>query len=477
MTPVDAVLLTTQRCPLMGVSNPTNFTHKVHVGFDPLSGGFTGLPPEWAKLLDASAITREDYAKNPQAVIEVLEFYSKETARAATEPDPHHVHTPHKPKLTKVNGVDQMVYQTLGVNGNRGPPPPRLPIDRAMGGMNMSNSSNIIPSRAAPRPPNIETQSSYSSDRGPPTPGTPSSYNSTSPLNPHPPPMINRPTPQLTPPTSSSSPNGMTTSSTSQSLNNKFTPQRAAPLTPQQRQEQLTREAERRRRERENKELPQPNVPRSTPATTTTPPIASSSVSSSSASAAAAIQPPRMDTRAPPPITTTKKPKEQRISGLSESQIMERLRAVVSSDDPNKSYTKIKKVGQGASGSVYVARFTSPEVGRKLGASGRVLPSGSNNNKVAIKQMDLANQPRKELIVNEILVMKESQHPNIVNFLDSYLVRGNELWVVMEFMEGGALTDVIDHNTLSEDQISCISLEVSTTANTPAFPFSFHVLS
>jgi serine/threonine-protein kinase CLA4 len=66
----------------MGVSNPTNFTHKVHVGFDPLSGGFTGLPDEWAKLLNASAITKEDYAKNPQAVIEVLEFYSKETARA-----------------------------------------------------------------------------------------------------------------------------------------------------------------------------------------------------------------------------------------------------------------------------------------------------------------------------------------------------------------------------------------------------------
>jgi protein-serine/threonine kinase len=66
----------------MGVSNPTNFTHKVHVGFDPLSGGFTGLPGEWAKLLNASAITKEDYAKNPQAVIEVLEFYSKETARA-----------------------------------------------------------------------------------------------------------------------------------------------------------------------------------------------------------------------------------------------------------------------------------------------------------------------------------------------------------------------------------------------------------
>lgn len=29
------------RSPLMGVSQPTNFVHQVHVGFDPISGGFT----------------------------------------------------------------------------------------------------------------------------------------------------------------------------------------------------------------------------------------------------------------------------------------------------------------------------------------------------------------------------------------------------------------------------------------------------
>lgn len=81
---------------------------------------------------------------------------------------------------------------------------------------------------------------------------------------------------------------------------------------------------------------------------------------------------------------------------------------------------------------------------------------------VAIKEMDLSNQPRKELIVNEILVMKESQHPNIVNFLESYLVRSNELWVVMEYMEGGALTDIIENNTLEEDQIASICFEVRT---------------
>ena len=85
----------------------------------------------------------------------------------------------------------------------------------------------------------------------------------------------------------------------------------------------------------------------------------------------------------------------------------------------------------------------------------------ANGRKVAIKEMDLSHQPRKELIVNEILVMKESQHPNIVNFLEAYLVKNNELWVVMEFMEGGALTDIIENNTLEEDQISSICYEVS----------------
>ena len=95
-----------------------------------------------------------------------------------------------------------------------------------------------------------------------------------------------------------------------------------------------------------------------------------------------------------------------------------------------------------ASGHVYVAK---------------TLATGK---KVAIKEMDLSHQPRKELIVNEILVMKESQHPNIVNFLESYLVKSNELWVVMEYMEGGALTDIIENNTLEEDQISSICSEV-----------------
>lgn len=77
---------------------------------------------------------------------------------------------------------------------------------------------------------------------------------------------------------------------------------------------------------------------------------------------------------------------------------------------------------------------------------------------VAIKQMNLDQQTRKEVIINEILVMREAHHKNIVNFIDSFLVT-NELWVVMEYMEGGSLTDVVTTSMMTENQISTVCRE------------------
>lgn len=155
----------------------------------------------------------------------------------------------------------------------------------------------------------------------------------------------------------------------------------------------------------------------------------------------------------------TSRKEDVRMSSMTESEVMAKLRAVVSKDDPNLSYTKQKKIGQGASGSVYVAKVKESAVSPIAIA---VLRAQGSKSQVAIKQMDLQNQPRKELIVNEIIVMKDSKHPNIVNFLDSFLRGSNELWVVMEYMEGGALTDIIDNNSgITEDQIATICLEVS----------------
>ena len=83
-----------------------------------------------------------------------------------------------------------------------------------------------------------------------------------------------------------------------------------------------------------------------------------------------------------------------------------------------------------------------------------------SNRCVAIKQMNLEQQPKKDLIINEIIVMKESKHKNIVNFMDSYLIRG-DLWVIMEYMEGGSLTDVVTFNMMSEGQIAAVCREAS----------------
>ena len=116
------------------------------------------------------------------------------------------------------------------------------------------------------------------------------------------------------------------------------------------------------------------------------------------------------------------------------------LKRICNEGDPREIFRGFTKIGQGASGGV----FTGYERG--------------TNRLVAIKQMNLDQQPKKDLIINEILVMKDSSHPNIVNFIDSYL-SGAELWVVMEFMEGGSLTDVVTFNIMTEGQIASVCRE------------------
>ncbi|KAL7409168.1 kinase-like domain-containing protein [Mrakia frigida] len=122
------------------------------------------------------------------------------------------------------------------------------------------------------------------------------------------------------------------------------------------------------------------------------------------------------------------------------TDVVARLNAICTDADPTKLYRSLVKVGQGASGGVY----TAYQVG--------------TNYSVAIKQMNLEKQPKQDLIINEILVMKSSHHPNIVNFIDSFLHKG-DLWVVMEYMEGGSLTDVVTCNIMTEGQIAAVSRE------------------
>ncbi|ORZ00862.1 P21-Rho-binding domain-domain-containing protein [Syncephalastrum racemosum] len=57
------------------ISTPYNTVHVTHVGFNPATGEFTGLPREWQVMLNHSGISKREQEKNPQAVIDAIEFY------------------------------------------------------------------------------------------------------------------------------------------------------------------------------------------------------------------------------------------------------------------------------------------------------------------------------------------------------------------------------------------------------------------
>ncbi|UKZ80706.1 hypothetical protein TrVFT333_008469 [Trichoderma virens FT-333] len=463
-------------CPGMGgVSNPTNFSHAVHVGFDPQTGEFVGLPPEWSKLLNSSAITKEDYERNPQAVFEVLDFYTTDLAKKADD---------------QFGGVPPGAMQNkpMGMGGGASVAPPRPPPpgssssqyspggqrrpeqsrqqmqtssptytsasdaardeqrrrqreaeDRERREMEEYNAS--LPKNKVPMAQQ-EIGGGYGGSGGPsaadrfnPSRAAPPAPKAAQPINglkaqrPAPaPPTAGAGRPPIVPQSSSSSVPRAPTAQRNES------PSSRAPngaQAPQQRQPQTQQQAAR---------LPAPVKP-----------LNVSKVNQNQAQSEPKPAEPA------PKQTPAERKQDVRMSTMSENEVMAKLKEAVSKEDPNLSYSKQKKIGQGASGSVYVAKIKDTAVG----VAREFLRQQGPRAQVAIKQMDLAHQPRKELIVNEIMVMKDNRHKNIVNFLDAFLRNNNaELWVVMEFMEGGALTDVIDNNpSISEEQISTICHE------------------
>ncbi|XP_058713263.1 serine/threonine-protein kinase PAK 3-like [Poecile atricapillus] len=111
----------------------------------------------------------------------------------------------------------------------------------------------------------------------------------------------------------------------------------------------------------------------------------------------------------------------------------------VSVGEPAEKYLELEQIGQGAFGTV------SKGLDRATGGE------------VAIKKMSLRGQNR-ERAVNEVVVLKDKKNPNIVNSLDSFLVDG-DLWLVMEYMDGGTLQDVVRQTRMAEGEMAAVSQE------------------
>ncbi|KAK3542474.1 hypothetical protein QTP86_027736 [Hemibagrus guttatus] len=73
-----------------------------------------------------------------------------------------------------------------------------------------------------------------------------------------------------------------------------------------------------------------------------------------------------------------------------------------------------------------------------------------------LETVSLRKRQESEL---EVVIMRDYHHENVVDMYNSYLV-GDELWVVMEFLEGGALTDIVTHTRMNEEQIATVCLSV-----------------
>ncbi|NXH13161.1 PAK1 kinase, partial [Bucco capensis] len=297
------------------ISLPSDFEHTIHVGFDAVTGEFTGMPEQWARLLQTSNITKSEQKKNPQAVLDVLEFYNSK----------------------KISNSQKYMSFT----------------DKSTEDYNSSNTLNVKAVSETPAVPSVSEDEDDEDDAAPP-------------------PVI-APRPEHT-----------------KSI---YTRSVIDPLPPPTRD------------------------------------VATSPISSPSENSTTA-----------PDMLVRNTEKQKKKPKMSDEEILEKLRSIVSVGDPKKKYTCFEKIGQGASGTVYTAMDV---------ATGQ---------EVAIKQMNLQQQPKKELIINEILVMRENKNPNIVNYLDSYLV-GDELWVVMEYLAGGSLTDVVTETCMDEGQIAAVCRE------------------
>ncbi|EFO82503.1 CRE-PAK-1 protein [Caenorhabditis remanei] len=331
------------------ISRPSNFEHTIHVGYDPKTGEFTGMPEAWARLLTDSQISKQEQQQNPQAVLDALKYYTQGESSGQKWLQYDMMFIDDAPSRTPSYGLKPQPYSTssLPYHGNK------IQDPRKMNPMT-SSTSNV----------------GYHKQGVPPTTFSVNDNRSSMPPSYAPPPIPHGEAPaDIVPP--------------------------AIPDRPARTLSIYTKPKE------EEEKIPD--------------------LSKGQFGVQARGQ----------------KAKKK----MTDAEVLAKLRTIVSIGNPDRKYRKVDKIGSGASGSVYTAIEISTEA------------------EVAIKQMNLKDQPKKELIINEILVMRENKHANIVNYLDSYLVC-EELWVVMEYLAGGSLTDVVTECQMEDGIIAAVCREV-----------------
>ncbi|CDW54820.1 serine:threonine protein kinase PAK 1 [Trichuris trichiura] len=323
------------------ISRPYNTRHEFHIGYNQVTGEFSGVPEKWLKMLH-SQISEADQKKNPRAVVHALKFYAASIKRKEQSAAKY---------LLQEESVSQSDDELLDSE-----------IDETA-----SRSADVEPERLSieelqPPPPPPQRVSDNEKEHQKKTP------------------------PPLPP-----KPQHLFTLAQQRCLAKSVQPIPAAAAHDDNTSQHI--------------------VPDNPPAS----PVADDPVK------------PRRQSK---PVLT-----------LRDSEILEELKTIVSNANPTEKYELLSKIGSGASGKVFLAKMLSTD------------------QTVAIKCMDFKVQPKKEMLLTEIKVMKQYRHKNLVNYLESFLVGNDDLWVVMEYLEGGCLTEVVTETILDERQIACVLVE------------------
>ncbi|KAI9712820.1 MAG: signal transducing kinase of the PAK [Bogoriella megaspora] len=471
------------------ISAPENPVHVTHVGYNEETGEFTGLPKEWQLTLAREGIDETEQKKHPEEVMNIVTFYKENTMGGSNEGIWHKFDNARPQEMQQIGvappnsglppGSLSPGYSTMGPmaspptsprfprnggdsfeNPRAAPPVPRgaqgasppmgsaatfghsttSPVVPQMAQMN----GTMMPHRPAPRPPGMERADTTPARPAPPPPsvqrgpsvkhGQMTNGISTTGHGPQSPGAESN-----SPQSAGGAPLARMRANTSPTEYLHAQGPVGTPLQYQQQQEQTMKAAQQAISKQQLDRSQSQRAPQPAPSQPMVQQQAGAPQQQfAQTSAPANVPAPNQDPRVgpAPPGQARRRPRQSQ-----GPDIVARLNQICTPGDPTKRYRNLNKIGQGASGGVFTAY------------------EAATSQCVAIKQMNLEQQPKKDLIINEIIVMKESKHKNIVNFMDSYLVRG-DLWVVMEYMEGGSLTDVVTFNIMTEGQMAAVCREV-----------------
>mmetsp|Transcript_20091 Transcript_20091/g.27704 ORF Transcript_20091/g.27704 Transcript_20091/m.27704 type:complete len:557 (+) Transcript_20091:174-1844(+) len=116
---------------------------------------------------------------------------------------------------------------------------------------------------------------------------------------------------------------------------------------------------------------------------------------------------------------------------------------IIKNVNPNSLYRIRSMIGRGGFGCVFDALVMDEKRQKEEGVH------------VAIKKMPHRSEDDKQNNLNELRFISRTNHVNIVRYFGSYLWR-DELWVVMEMMEGGPLTKAIMEYNFQEKHIAYV---------------------